>query len=59
MKKADLLVKLDGTTWLVETLVVENIPLDEKVKNIEVELSQARTQIEKMSSTKLDEVLSA
>ena len=43
MKKADLLVKLDGTTWLVETLVVENIPLDEKVKNIEVELSQART----------------
>ena len=32
---------------------------EEKVKNLEVELSQARTQIERMSSAKLDEVLSA
>ena len=31
----------------------------EKVKNLEVELSQARTQIKRMSSAKLDEVLSA
>ena len=38
---------------------MENISLDEKVKNLEVELSQARTQIERMSSVKLDEVLSA
>ena len=44
---------------LVETLVVENVLLEEKVKNLEVELSQARTQIERMSSAKLDEVLSA
>ena len=58
-KKADLLVKLDETTRLVETLVVENTSLEEKVKNLEVELSQARTQIERMSSAKLDEVLSA
>ena len=29
-----------------------------KVKNLEVKLSQARTQIERMSSAKLDEVLS-
>ena len=58
-EKADLLVKLDGTTWLVETLIVENISLDEKDKNIEVEFSQARTQIERMSSAKLDEVLNA
>ena len=58
-KKADLLVKLDETTRLVETLVVENTSLEEKVKNLEVELSQTRTQIERMSSAKLDEVLSA
>ena len=58
-EKADLLVKLDETTRLVETLVVENASLEEKIKNLEVELSQARTQIERMSSAKLDEVLSA
>ena len=57
--KIDMLVKLDETTRLVETLVVENTLLEKKVKNIEVELSQARTQIERMSSAKLDEVLSA
>ena len=44
---------------MVETLVVENTSLEEKVKNLEVELSQARTQIERMSSAKLDEILSA
>ena len=58
-KKSDLLVKLDETTRLVKTLVVENTSLDEKVKNLEVEFSQTRTQIERMSSAKLDEVLSA
>ena len=58
-EKADLLVKLDETTSLVETLVVENTSLEEKVKNLEAEISQARTQIERMSSTKLKEVLSA
>ena len=42
-EKADLLVKLDEITRLVETLVVENTSLEEKVKNLEVELSQART----------------
>ena len=42
-KKSDLLVKLDETTRLVKTLVVENTSLDEKVKNLEVELSQTRT----------------
>ena len=54
-----MLVKVDETTRLVETLVVENTSLEEKVKNLEVELSQARTQIKRMSSAKLDEVLSA
>ena len=58
-EKANLLVKLDEATRLVETLVVENTSLDEKVKNLKAKLSQARTQIERMSSTKLDEVLSA
>ena len=58
-EKIDLLVKLDETTRLVATLVVENTSLEEKVKNLEVELSQARTQIERMSSAKVDEVLSA
>ena len=38
-EKAILLVKLDDTTRLVETLVVENTLLDEKVKNLDVELS--------------------
>ena len=42
-EKIDLVVKLDETTRLVETLVVENTSLDEKVKNLEVELSQVRT----------------
>ena len=58
-EKADLLVKIDEATRLIETLVVENTSLEKKVKNLEVELSQARTQIERMSSVKLDEVLSA
>ena len=44
---------------LVETLVMENTSLEEKVKNLEVKLSQARTQIEWMSNAKLNEVLSA
>ena len=44
---------------MVETLVVKNTSLEKKVKNLEVEHSQARTQIERMSSAKLDEVLSA
>ena len=38
---------------------MDNASLEEKVMNLEVELSQARTQIERMSSAKLDEVLSA
>ena len=38
---------------------MESTSLEEKVKNLEVELSQARTQIERMFSAKLDEVLSA
>ena len=38
---------------------MENTSLDEKVKNLEVELSQARAQIERMSSAKLDELLRA
>ena len=50
IEKAELLVKLDETTRLVETLVVENTSLEEKIKNLKVELSQARTQIESMSS---------
>ena len=58
-KKAELLVKLDETTRLVETLVMENTSLEENVKNLEVELSQVRIQIERTSSAKLNEILSA
>ena len=58
-EKIDLLVKLDETIRLVETLVMENISLERKVKNLEIELSQAKTEIERMSTAKLDEVLSA
>ena len=54
-----MLIKIDEITRLVETLVIENTLLEENVKNLEVELSQARTQIERMSSAKLDMVLSA
>ena len=38
-EKVDLLVKLDETIRLVKTFVVENTSLEEKVKNLEVELS--------------------
>ena len=38
---------------------MENTSLEENVKNLKVELSQVGTQIERMSSAKLDEVLSA
>ena len=38
---------------------MENTSLGEKVKNLEVKLSQARTQIERMFSAKLDGILSA
>ena len=38
---------------------MENASLEEKVKNLEVELSKSRTQIERMSIAKLDEVLIA
>ena len=38
---------------------MENTSLEENVKNLEVELSQARTQIERMSSAKFNEVLNA
>ena len=58
-EKTYLLVELDETTRLVETLVGGNTSLEENVKNLKVEFSQARTQIERMSSAKLDEVLSA
>ena len=58
-EKPDLLVKLNETTRLIESLVVENTSLEENVKNLEVELSQAITQIERMSSAKLDKILSA
>ena len=58
-EKPNLLVKLDETTRLVETLVMENTSLDEKVNNFKVELSQAKTKIERMSNVKFNEVLSA
>ena len=39
IEKTNMLVKLDETTRLVETFVVENTSLDEKVNNFKVELS--------------------
>ena len=38
-EKVELLVKLDETKRLVETLAVKNTSLEENVKNLEVELS--------------------
>ena len=49
IEKANMLVRLDETIRLVETLVVENTSLEENVNNLEVKLSQARTQIKRMS----------
>ena len=43
IEKANLVVKLDETKRLVKTLVVENTLLEKKVKNLEIEFSQART----------------
>ena len=54
-----MLDKLDETTKLVETLVMKNSSLEEKVKNLEVVLSQANAQIKRMSSAKLIEISSA
>ena len=42
-ENTELLVKIDETTRLIEILVVENTSLKEKVKNLNVKLSQART----------------
>ena len=39
IEKTNMLVKLDETIRLVETFVVENTSLDEKVNNFKVELS--------------------
>ena len=58
-EKVDLLINLDETIRLIETLVVKNTSLEEKVKNLEIKLSQDRIQIERMSSAKLNEILSA
>ena len=38
IEKANMLVKLDETTRLVETFVVENTSLDEKVNNFKLSL---------------------
>ena len=52
-EKDDLLVKLDETTRLVETLVGVNTSLEEKVKNLEVELSQASVGVYALKSNLL------
>ena len=44
---------------LFRSLFMENASLEEKIKNLEVELSQAKAQIERMSSAKFNEVLNA
>ena len=53
IEKGDPLVKLDETTRLVETLVGVNTSLEEKVKNLEVELSQASVGVYALKSNLL------
>ena len=56
-EKKNLLVKLFDANELLNFVKIENMPLLEKVKSLELELSVAREQIYRTSTFKLDEML--
>ena len=58
LDREELSTKFDETNQTIGALRFENNFLAEKTKKLEVELFQVRTQLERASSTKLDEMLS-
>ena len=56
-EKKNLLLKLFDANELLNYVKIENMSLLEKVKSLELELSVAREQIDRTSTSKLDEML--
>ena len=52
-----MLLKLFNANELLNSVKIENMPLLEKVKSLELELFIAREQIDRTSTSKLDEML--
>ena len=58
-EKKNLLVKLFDANELITTVKIENMSLIEKVKSLESELSISREQLDRTSSSKLDNMLNS
>ena len=58
LDKKNLLVKLFDANVLLNNVKIENMLLLDKVKNLELELSVAREQTDRSTSSKLDHILS-
>ena len=58
LKREEISTKFDEANQTIEALRFENNFLAEKTKKLEVEFFQVRTQLERTSSAKLDEMLS-
>ena len=56
-EKKNLLVKLFDANELITSVKIENMSLIEKVKSLEFELSLAREQLDRTSTSKLDKLL--
>ena len=56
-EKKNLLVKLFDANELITFIMIENMSLIEKVKSLESELSLAREQLDRTSTSKLDKLL--
>ena len=56
-EKKNLLVKLFDANGLITSIKIENMSLIGKVKSLEFELSIAREQLDRTSTSKLDDVL--
>ena len=56
-EKKNLLLNLFNANELLNPVKIENMPLLEKVKSLELELSVATEQIDRTSTSKLDEML--
>ena len=52
-----MLLKLFNANELLNSVKIENMPLLEKVKSLELELFVAREKIDRTSTSKLDEML--
>ena len=57
LEQEEISTKFDEANQTIGTLRFENNFLVEKTKKLEVELFQVRAQLERTSSTKLDEML--